>query len=322
MLQDGAGRIQASTRGQPPDGKLDYWREVFFSIWGEIELLPTQGQRFDAEIDSTALGDLRFNRVSYRGHAIRRTRRQIARLPYDFFVLACPTWGPWGMRLASHEFELQPGRMYLLSNGIPYESCDRVGYDTLNVMVPTRLLQTRIPQLRSVQELPLGEGPQRVGLLYSFLRSLFDSLPLREAGDQDFIERQFLDLLAFVVLDGGRALSAEESSVLLAHRARVLRYLDRNLADETLEVADIAAACGLSVSYLYKVFAGHDRSVREELRERRLVQAHAMVLSDAFRSLTLSEIAYRCGFRSLSDFSRAFRRRYGAAPSDLRSKTH
>ncbi|MBV9347498.1 MAG: helix-turn-helix domain-containing protein, partial [Pseudolabrys sp.] len=35
---------------------------------------------------------------------------------------------------------------------------------------------------------------------------------------------------------------------------------------------------------------------------------------------SVSDIAYQCGFSDLSTFYRAFKRRYGMTPTDLRSR--
>lgn len=313
-------QVQASTRRLPPEGKLDYWRRAFFPIWGEIEIIPTPGKRFDAEIVSTPVGALRCNRVSYRGHAIHRTRQQVARVPEEFHVLALPTWGPWRMCVGREELELAPGRLYLLSNAVPYRSHDRVGYDTLNVMLPSRLLRRRIPELPPVLEMPLAGRPGRGALLAGYLRTLFDSLPLGAGDDGGFVEGHLLDLVAHTVTAEGRGLGSEDSSVLAAHRLRVGRFVEAHLDCEELDAAAIAAGCGLSVSYLYRVMQPGGRGVREYLRERRLAAARRMLEAPAAAGLSVSEIAYRHGFRSLSDFSRAFKRRYGQAPSALRRR--
>ena len=310
--------VSASTREIPPGRKLDHWREVFYPIWGEVEIIPTQGKCFDAAIRSVPVGDLRFNRISYRGHAIRRTRQHIARLSEGFFVLACPTRGHWHMNLGRQELDLVPGRLYLLTNEVPYESHDLDGYDTLNVMIPTKLLGARVAHLDPVFEAPTEDGPRLVSILFSYFRALFDALPSAGPEEAAFIQDHLLDLLAFAVNDAGRGLASEDSSVLRAHRGRALQFIRSNLHNEDLDASAIAGACGLSLSYLYKVFEGSGRTVREHLREERLRRAHAMVTSPAFAGLSLSEIAHRNGFRSLAHFSRSFKQRFGDAPGNCR----
>jgi AraC-like DNA-binding protein len=51
---------------------------------------------------------------------------------------------------------------------------------------------------------------------------------------------------------------------------------------------------------------------------RRLVYVHALLSDRRFADLTISAIAYEASFSDLSNFNHAFRRRYGASPSEVR----
>jgi AraC-like DNA-binding protein len=53
------------------------------------------------------------------------------------------------------------------------------------------------------------------------------------------------------------------------------------------------------------------------LLDQRLARAHRMLSNPVLAERTISTIAYEAGFGDLSHFNRAFRRRYGAAPSDV-----
>lgn len=56
----------------------------------------------------------------------------------------------------------------------------------------------------------------------------------------------------------------------------------------------------------------YGRNAREHLREARLLRSHELLAS---RAGNVTEVAYAVGFESLSSFARAFRRRFGLAPS-------
>jgi len=100
-------------------------------------------------------------------------------------------------------------------------------------------------------------------------------------------------------------------------------YLDRlNLAidyvmahlEEPLRLADVAAAANLSPFHFHRIFQA---LIGETLAAfvRRLRLERALVMMAHAPGTSLSTIALRCGFSSSSDFSRVFKRRYGAAPS-------
>jgi AraC-like DNA-binding protein len=53
--------------------------------------------------------------------------------------------------------------------------------------------------------------------------------------------------------------------------------------------------------------------------ERRLEKATELLGDPKWRDRRIADIAAESGFTDLSYFNRAFRRRYGATPSDLRA---
>jgi AraC-like DNA-binding protein len=55
------------------------------------------------------------------------------------------------------------------------------------------------------------------------------------------------------------------------------------------------------------------------LLDQRLAHAHHMLSNPLLAKRTISTIAYEAGFGDLSHFNRAFRRRYGVTPSDIRA---
>lgn len=94
-------------------------------------------------------------------------------------------------------------------------------------------------------------------------------------------------------------------------RAAVL-YVDRHFR-EPVTLADAAAQAHLSPNYFSERFRAYTGTPFQlYLQERRLRFARSLL---AATDLSVSEVCHASGFNSLSHFGRAFRRRYGAAPS-------
>jgi AraC-like DNA-binding protein len=90
----------------------------------------------------------------------------------------------------------------------------------------------------------------------------------------------------------------------------------QNLDREDLDPTAIAGAMRMSVSYLHRLFRSSGMTVREHLQEMRLDQANRLLRPGQRAGLSITEVAYACGFRSSQDFSRAFRQRFGCTPSE------
>jgi AraC-like DNA-binding protein len=86
-----------------------------------------------------------------------------------------------------------------------------------------------------------------------------------------------------------------------------------------LTVAAIGARHGCTPRHVQRLFEAEGTTFTEYLLEQRLARVHRM-LTDPRRALDkISTLAFDAGFPHLSYFNRAFRRRYGVAPSDLRA---
>ena len=81
----------------------------------------------------------------------------------------------------------------------------------------------------------------------------------------------------------------------------------------------VAARHGVTPRYVHKLFEGEGIPYTQFVLRQRLERAYRRLRDPRFAASSVSAIAYDAGFGDLSYFNRAFRRRYGATPSDVRS---
>lgn len=116
---------------------------------------------------------------------------------------------------------------------------------------------------------------------------------------------------ALVPADGAGELSEGDAVRIVAAR----RLVDE-CWHEKLTLDAIARACGLNRAKLTRGFRlMFDCSVADALAENRLAGARRMLLAT---DLPVSSIGYRCGYRNNASFTRAFSRRWGLPPTQLR----
>lgn len=102
--------------------------------------------------------------------------------------------------------------------------------------------------------------------------------------------------------------------IVVAAKEYVLKHLEKDMT-----LGEIAWHVGKGEEHLARVFKRETgRSVFDYVRESRVNKAQTYLLDPA---LSLTEIAGRCGFRSLSFFSRTFRQLAGMSPSAYRRHT-
>lgn len=124
--------------------------------------------------------------------------------------------------------------------------------------------------------------------------------------------------------DSTRLLLAEQLAVQLqppGQDNRWLRTLNELLSaqpDHPWTVREMAAGCALSASTLQRrLMAATGKTPGMFLTELRLRQARHLI---CHTTLTLPEIALRCGYSTQSSLTCAFRRHYGDTPACVRMK--
>jgi AraC-like DNA-binding protein len=93
----------------------------------------------------------------------------------------------------------------------------------------------------------------------------------------------------------------------------------KNLCRSNLTIGLVARATGLGARQAQRLFAQSGTTFTEFVIEQRLALAHKLLVDPLHRHRKVSDVAYAVGFGDLSYFNRAFRRRFGIAPSDVRA---
>jgi len=85
---------------------------------------------------------------------------------------------------------------------------------------------------------------------------------------------------------------------------------------EKITIAEIARGVGVNRDKLVRGFRMlYGNSIAEILAERRLEEARRLLLAS---DLPVATVGYRCSYLNNASFTRAFTRRFGVAPSELR----
>lgn len=94
-------------------------------------------------------------------------------------------------------------------------------------------------------------------------------------------------------------------------------YIEQNYSYQ-IKVQDVARAVGIDRTYLYKLFQGNLRiSPQEYIIRYRTKTAENMLLHT---NLSVTEIAYSCGFHDSASFCKTFKRHTGFTPVNYRKR--
>ena len=108
-------------------------------------------------------------------------------------------------------------------------------------------------------------------------------------------------------------LAGDEADHVKSRRMAALDYIDANLGNVQLGPDEIAEAANVSRASLYRLLAS-EGGIRAVVLNRRLDEALRLMLVDNKDERSLTDIAKCCGIGGTSQFSRAFRARFGMPP--------
>jgi AraC-like DNA-binding protein len=111
----------------------------------------------------------------------------------------------------------------------------------------------------------------------------------------------------------------KEDSVRARRRAAILHEIERRSSEPNLTAIAVATLLGITPRYVHLLLEETGRSFTHHLVACRLETAAALLRDPHWRDRKIADIAAEAGFTDLSYFNRAFRRRYGATPSEIRA---
>jgi AraC family transcriptional activator of tynA and feaB len=95
----------------------------------------------------------------------------------------------------------------------------------------------------------------------------------------------------------------------------IKNYIECYITDDTLSPKTIAAAFEISTRYAHKLFEFDGNTISEWILNRRLDRSAEDL---AAPSTSITEVAFRWGFKDLGHYSRTFKARFGKPPSVFR----
>lgn len=300
-----------TTHELPKFQQLDAWRGWFSSVF-EVERPEDASQGFLAESRHWALEGFGVGQVSAPKLRANRTRNLVRRNPMDH----------WCLTLGQHDTEIStpqdsvaiPARTpFLVSLGADLTS-ERAADERLHIYMPRDSFADIATQLDAARNTPLEAGLGR--LLGDFLRNLVRSLPEMTPADVPQVSAAVRGMIGACVVPTADRIVMASGQIDATRLDKVRRIVRRNLEAPDLDSGMLCAALGVSRSQLYRLLQG-EGGVAHYIRRLRL-EACREWLSAPSCTGTIAEIAARVGFDDPSQFSRAFRREFGATPRQLR----
>ncbi|MGC1548426.1 MAG: AraC family transcriptional regulator [Rhodanobacter sp.] len=187
----------------------------------------------------------------------------------------------------------------------------------LSLFVPKATLDAELSDGESIHGRAVPKGSPLAGLIMAHVSALGREIPQLDPHDAIDALAAGAQLLVAAFRKESRLMGADRAAVQAAVMGQVRRYVEANLHQSDLTPASVVQALQLKRATVYRWFE-HEGGLGAYIRHRRLRMAADELVR--FSHLLVAEIAYGLGFKSASDFTRAFRRAFDMSPQDMRAR--
>jgi AraC-like DNA-binding protein len=256
------------------------------------------------------IGELRLAEVST---AAALSAQQAGR-----FLLTLQLEGTSTHRQSDREARLGTGDFTIGDVTIPYTVSFSAPARCLVIAVPDDVMRRQLPCPDDAVAVRMSGTHGLTSVLSNFIRGFWN------CGAEEIdpavglrISYTLLDLVAAAYSVSPHA-RQEHSSLVAAHRVRIISYIEAHLRDPKLNPSTVARGCEITARYLHHLFASGAETVTQYIQRRRLEECARALIASPVRPRLVTEIALDYGFNSLTHFGRVFRHHFGLTPSEYR----
>ncbi|HEY1711232.1 MAG TPA: AraC family transcriptional regulator [Rhizomicrobium sp.] len=311
-------RLQHFSSDRIPAGaRLDLWRDTL-----SRKLIPAVVDELDAplrcEAFLRALPGIRFGWAALSPTVHARTRDVVSHDNDDFFFVINLD-GLLHATQSRRELVLQRGEAMLLA-------CSELGSyhwpkhgNLLCFRLPNGALTGAVPDAYDRIARVIPPDVDSLKLLASYSHALGYNQALATPELRKLAVTHLYDLIALSLgasHDAGH--DASERSLGPARLGAIKTFIAGSLTRPALSIGDVANHHRLSPRQVQRLFESTGTTFSEHVQRERLSLVYMALVDPEKAKRSIGEIVFDCGFGDVSHFNRAFRRRYGVSPLEVR----
>jgi len=300
-----------TTVGLPDRQRVPLWERHNEAALIGLRCRSLRTEMLEATEISLQLDRVHLARVRGTSHVVERNEELVRASPTESVFLSFSLVGETFLYHEDAVWSLRPGQLVICDADRPFMRGFSQGLEELVLKIPRELLGsvTDISKLDRpiVWDFSNGEQP----IAHALARCVGAAVDVHEP--QPVAEEAILELVAALCAPG-------RDDLHTAHLKAVHTYLDVHYRDSALSAQRVAAAVGVSTRHLSRLLSEEGTTLPESVLTRRLDAARALLKKPEATSMTIAEVAHRCGFGSAAHFSNAFTTRFGERASDVRRR--
>lgn len=317
-LHAGVVRTTFTTHGVDAKGQLLAWRERVGHV---VDVPPVKAQLadgFHGQIDKYVAGDIVFTDSRTDALTLERSVARVSadtRRDYVFHLFAEGGVGNVSGTPTKRSARNSTCGLIAFDLDQPFR-VERPACHVLTLFAPKAVVDTAFPGADSIHGRIVEQSSPLTQLVFDHAAALSRHLPRMNVAQAKGELDAAVQLLIAAFRKQARLTGEARAAVQVAVLGQVRRYIEANLHHPELSPSGVVDALQLKRATIYRWFE-HEGGLGAYIRNRRLREAAGELVR--FPNIQVIDIAYGLGFKSASDFTRAFRRAYGMSPQDARA---
>ena len=301
----------------PDEKRLALWREVYGRGIARVDIDPIGDEPFHADVTFNLLPDVAIASGS-RSPAHYRVTHDMLKDGRDIIAVSILRSGEASATQFSKELIGGVGSASVLSGTDPSVSTLTTDGSFITLALSRPAIAELAPDFTSAFGKPIPADDPALRLLIKYLDAVLAADELAHPEVARSVSAHILDLVALALGARGdqaeAALGGAKAARLKALKSDVMSMICN--CDLSSEI--IASRHSISSRYVRKLFEQEGTSFTAFVLGERLTRVRRMLRDSRHAHLTIAQLAHACGFNDISYFNRAFRRHFGATPTDVR----
>ncbi len=317
MTVMGFGWRELSTDAVPARERLDYWREATNSLFPPTRLSRPSFEGFYGRVGSLQIGEVTLADIVSTSLEVSRTDAEICGSDDRWYEMTIQIEGECAFEQDGRELITTPRSMVLYDSRRPYRMRFSGHYRQISLKVPRTALRELVPHVDRLIAVPVDARSLPGRFILDLACGLCEQPAEIRPALAGRLEAHVMELLATALIGADTECVSASS---LAQVERIKAHILARLDDAALSPRSVAAELGISLRRLYELFEAEEQPLARFIQAQRLDRIRRALADPLKRGLPIATIAFDCGFKDFSHFSRAFRRQFGIAPGQYRSE--
>lgn len=236
---------------------------------------------------------------------------------HDCYEIEYVLSGTVVQHINDYQYASIPGDLVLLTPNDFHHLSDTRNNTIYNIMFPEDIIENRLLSRLESKDLNCNlvvrlseEDRASVEFLFAMMEK---ELREHRANHADIVHHLINVIIALILRDGFKQETMPIGRYMSVRKA--VKYI-KDHYEAPLTLMDVANHVNLEANYFSSLFSKNmGMGFKQFLNETRLIQAAKQL---RIEDKSISEICFSCGYSSVSNFNRMFKKQYGVSPGEYR----